>query len=110
MPASELTVQKITKTGVTPTYGAANTDGNFFANDGRTFLIVKNGGAGSINITIDSANPCNYGFDHDVVVAVGAGSEEWIGPFEKGRFNNDQRQTSVSYSAVANVTVAAIRA
>lgn len=103
-----LTVQKITQAGIAPSFAAASAGGDEFANSGRTFLHVKNGGAGSINVTINSQKPCDQGFDHDLVVAVPNGGERVIGPFEPGRFNNSSSRVAVSYSGVTSVTVAAL--
>lgn len=105
---ADLTIQKINQTGIAPSFVAASSVGDTFANDGKTFLHVKNGGASPITVTIDSVAPCNYGFDHDVQVTVGAGAEQIIGPFETYRFNTDGK-VSVSYSGVTSVTVAAFR-
>jgi hypothetical protein len=70
---------------------------------------VQNGSADEITVTLNSALPCNYGFDHDETVAVPAAGERIIGPFPKERWNDASGRTNVSYSAVATVTVAALR-
>ncbi|MBC7193861.1 hypothetical protein [Marinobacter sp.] len=103
-----LNVQKASLTGLAPTFVAASAGGDSFVNDGKTVLHVKNGGASEITVTVNSQQPCNYGFDHDVTVAVPAGGERIIGPFRQDRFNNSDGQVMVSYSAVTSVTVAAI--
>lgn len=103
-----LNVQKASLTGLAPAFVAASAGGDSFVNDGKTVLHVKNGGASEITVTINSQQPCNYGFDHDVVVAVPAGGERIIGPFRQDRFNDANGQVAVTYSAVTSVTVAAI--
>lgn len=103
-----LAVQKIVKTGLSPSFVAAEAGGDEFANSGRTFLHVKNEGTGSIDVTVDSVKACDQGFDHDLVVAVPNGEERLIGPFEPGRFNNSASRVAVSYSGVTSVTVAAL--
>lgn len=105
---AQLTVQKIAQTGITPTYGAAASGGDTFKNSGKTFLIVKNGGASPINVTINSLKPCDQGFDHDLVIAVPNASEKWIGPLKPDRFNDGNDLVGVTYSAVTSVTVAAV--
>lgn len=97
-----LTVQKIVLGGLNPAPVAAAGGGDTFVNDGRTYLYVKNGGGGSINVTVDTTTNCNYGFDHDAVVAVPAGGERLIGPFAPSRFGST---CAVSYSGVTTVTV-----
>lgn len=103
-----LSIQKITRTGLVPAYAAAGGSGDTFVNDGATFLHVKNGSAGSINVTVNSQRTCDQGFDHDEVVAVGAGAEKMIGPFRTDRFNDTTTgAVAVSYSATTTVTVGA---
>ena len=104
-----LTVQDIKHTGLNPSFVAAASGGDQVPNDGRTFIYVKNGGGGSINVTVDQKKKCNHGFDHDAVVAVPAGQERIIGPFTKHDFDNASNQFEVTYSGVTTVTVAAIR-
>jgi len=108
MSEQVLTVQQVALTGTVITTGAANADGNSFLNDGRTWLRVINGSGSSINVTINSQVLCDQGFDHDIVVAVAAGATKEIGPFDTRRFNLNG-YTHVTYSAVASVTVAAIK-
>jgi len=109
MPATELTVSTITTSGLTPpTYADANAAGNYFINNGKTFLIVKNASASPIKVTIDSPAYCDQGFQHDVEVTVAAGAEKWIGPFPTVRFNDSSGDVQITYDAVTNVTVAVV--
>lgn len=101
-----ISVQKPGLGGVVTFAAAAATD--TFPNDGNTVLIVKNDSAADITVTIDSARPCNYGFDHDVSVTVPAGGERVIGPFPRNRFNDNNSQVAVSFSDTLSVTVAAV--
>jgi hypothetical protein len=104
-----LTLQTISIAGVTPTYATAASGGDTFVNNGRTFLVVKNGHATlTRTITIDSLTNCNQGFDHNLTITAPAVSEIWIGPFEPSRFNNSSGAVSATYSTEANLTVAAI--
>lgn len=104
-----LTVQDVTLSGVTPSYAAAGAGGDTFPNDGRSFLHVKNGGAGSITVTVDdlgsTAPEGAAAFDPDPDIVIGAGAEAMIGPFEKSRFDDDASVVAVSYSGVTSVTV-----
>lgn len=103
-----LTVQKVSNSGMAPTYGSADVAGDKFANNGRQVLIVKNGSASSVTVTVNSQKPCDQGFDHDITVDVPASGEKWIGPFEPNRFNDKDGNVNVAYSAVTSVTVAAV--
>ena len=105
-----LSVQETSLAGVTPTYGAAAGGGDDFANDGRTVFHVKNGSGGALTATFldtGSTSPEEAtAFDGDVVVSVGASSEEMVGPFPTSRFSTT---VSVTYSGVTSMTVAAVR-
>jgi len=104
-----LTVQSIAKTGLTPSYDSAASGGDTFVNNGRTFFVVKNANVGvARTVTINSLVNCNQGTDHDLSVSVPASSEEWIGPFERTRFNNSSNAVSATYDDEADLTVAAI--
>ncbi len=104
-----LSIQDVTTAGLNPSFVAANVGGDSFPNDGQTSFRIKNGGAASITVTVNSVAPCNYGFDHDIAVTVGIGADITIGPFSKARFNNSAGQVGVTYTDVTSVTVAAIR-
>jgi hypothetical protein len=104
-----LAVQQVAMAGIAPTYAAASVGGDTFANDGHTVLHVKNGGVGSVTVTVDSVTACNQGFDHDSAVVVPAGGERYMGPFPTRRFSNASGVASVAYSGVTSVTVAALK-
>jgi len=108
MAASALTVQNLANTGVTPSFGAANADGNYFTNNGKSFLVLKNGSGGSIVATVASQVLCNQGSTHNIEVTVSAGSEEWIGPLDNNRFNDADGYVQVTYDGVTDLTAAAI--
>jgi len=103
-----LTVQQAVIAGLTPSYGAAAGGGDQFANSGKAMIHVKNGGGGSINVTVDSQVACSQGSDHDAVVAVGAGVESMIGPFPKARWNDSSDNVQITYSGVSSVTIAIV--
>lgn len=103
-----LNVQRTGLAGLAPTFSGASVGGDSFLNSGRTYLHVKNGGTAAITVTVNSQKPCNYGFDHDAVVSVPAGGEQIIGPFQQDRFNDQNGQVQITYSAVTSVTVAVV--
>ena len=110
MAASALTPITVVTTGAAVALAAANADGNYFANNtGRTVLLVKNAGAGSVNVTVNSQRACDQGFDHDLVVAVANDSViVAIGPFTTSRFNDGDGRVQITYSGVSSVTVAVL--
>jgi hypothetical protein len=109
MAASALSLQTMSVTGLEATYASCNADGNYFTNNGHTFMHVINGSGGDITVTVDSPTECNQGSTHDVTVTVTAGEERMIGPFEQGRFNDDDGRVQVSYSTVTSLTAGAIK-
>ena len=112
MAASEITVQSMTSAGLEVTYGAANADGNFFTNNGRTWLRVKNADTKNHAVLIDSPGACDQGFYHDVTVQVPAhtGSID-SGPFISSRFTDTLGNVNITYiasvgSSTGTVTIA----
>jgi hypothetical protein len=108
MVMAVLDKQNINSNGVAPTFSVASSTGDEFKNDENTFLHVKNGGAASITVTINSQQLCNHGSTHNLSISIPAGGERMIGPFNRTRFNNDTGNVEVGYSDVTSVTVAAI--
>ncbi|MCA1571932.1 MAG: hypothetical protein LC798_16800 [Chloroflexi bacterium] len=104
-----LASQQIVQTGLNPAQQAAAAGGDKFRPGANTFLRVVNGSGASITATVDSVAASSYGTDVDLVVAVPAGGERWIGPLPEQRFGNpsDSGMGNVSYSAVTSVTVGA---
>ena len=103
-----LTTQRTTSAGAVLTYASAAAGGDKFNNTGKEVVMIKNGSASSITVTFDSVRPCDYGYDHDLVIIVAAGDTQIVGPFSTARFNDTNKQTSISYSASASVTVAVV--
>lgn len=102
---ADLTTQAPGITGNDVTYTAASAGGDTI--EPGAAIHVKNGDDASVNVTIPSYINCNQGFDHDLVVAVPAGDDRFIGPFDT-RFVNGAGRIGISYSAVTDVTVAAL--
>ena len=102
---AQLSVQKISLNGMTPAYNAAAVGGDSFINNGRTFLSVRNSGASSMNVTIDSKALSNFGTDVNILVTIPAGVEKQIGSFEPTRFNDEVGITTMTYSSITSVTV-----
>lgn len=105
-----LNVQNMTASGLEAVFTAADVAGDSFANDGNTFLRVKNGDVSDKTVTVLSPIECNQGFPHDINVVITAGEERDIGLFLRNRFNDENGKVNVTYSAITSVTVAAIKA
>lgn len=99
-----LTVQQAAITGVTPTFVAVAAS-DVFANNGKTYIEVKNAGGSADTVTIDSLVACNQGTDHDGGGSVGATTGDKIfGPFDPTRFNNANGQVTITHSFTTSVT------
>lgn len=99
--------------GFAPVFTAAQVGGDSYPNsDGKTFFAVKNGDAAPVNVTVQVqkagikfAGAGTVDFE-DIVFPVPAGAERWI-TVPKLPYNDVNEQVQITYSAVANVTVAA---
>lgn len=92
--------------GTIPTYAAADAaNGMQFVNSGRTIFHVKNGGGGSINVTIATPGSVDGLALPDQVIAVGAGAEKmWSG--RPAVYQQADGYTYVDFSGATSVTVA----
>lgn len=106
---ADLVIQQVTPQGKTITAVAASAGGDTIANTGDVMLQVTNGDAAQITVTATGQSKCSQGFLHDEAINVAAGATVIIGPFDPKRFNNENAKVEIGYSAVTNVTVAAIR-
>lgn len=105
-----LTVQTISRTGINPTFAAAAAGGDSFANDGKVFFECKNANAATRTLTfaltqlVDGQTPAAK----TVVVPVTPG-DSMVGPFPPSVYNDSNGRVVVTYSAEADLTVAAFR-
>lgn len=102
-----LATQRIARTGLVPAFAAAAGGGDKFTPGSNTYLHVKNGDAGSINVTIVTQGTDSLGNAiADNVIAVAGTTEKKIGPFPSGRYKAASDGLAVvTYSAVTSVTV-----
>lgn len=107
-----LTTQNIVAAGTAPTFGAAAGGGDTaqVGTGQDTFLVVKNGGGSSINVTITAPGTNSYGEPNpDPVVAVANGTEKWIPLRKEYDAGDGTGRAAIAYSGVTSVTVAVIR-
>lgn len=107
MPRTSLAVQSVPfQKGAGITYAAADTvNGNMFDNDGNTVLIVKNAGAGAINVTVTAVDD-EAGRSVNLVQNVAATSDAILGPFRTPWWNqrgSDLGKVYVDFSGAASV-------
>ncbi len=99
-----LVPQDVSTAGVVPTYAAATSGGDQFANDGKTMVHVKNGGT-TTTVTVASQQACSQGATHNTAVAVTSGGERMIGPFDTSRYSDSGGNVLLTYSAVTSLTI-----
>ena len=108
-----LAVQQITRAGLDAALAAAAAGGDAFANTGRAFLRVSNAHLSAARtVTIASQLPAGAipqgAAKSDVIVAVPASEERFIGPFDPAAFNDANGRVVVTYDDEADLTVAAV--
>lgn len=111
MARVSLARQQLVDTGLLAAYSPAATEGHTVENNGKMILHVRNAGEEDITVTILSGYVRNGLKLADRVVTVGTGKSVFIGPFNTEIYNQTDGgagQIYVDYSAVENVTVAAI--
>jgi hypothetical protein len=106
---AELVVQTISLTGNKPVTVQGGLNGDSFVNDGQTYLYVKNTGASSNTVSIESRKQCNQGHYHNISVSIPASEERQIGLFPPDRFNDIGKRIVVTYGLGTNLQVAAIK-
>jgi len=111
MARTALALQVISELGTVPSYTAANVDGHFVAVP--AILHVKNGGGGSINVTVQTYKSVEGRAIADDVIAVGAGAEKMIKLNSRDLLVRASGETDagfayVDFSGVTTVTVALV--
>lgn len=109
MARTDLTPQNVSRSGVAPSFAAANVDGHSWANNGRQLLYVKNTAGSPVTVTF----PIPVTVDGQAVasktVSVPATTgERLIGPFPT-QYNQADGDAWVDFSSVTNVTVALLQ-
>ena len=113
MARTSLSAQTVTSAGAVISMTSANADGHSFTSTGLQVLRVKNGSASPIDVTVktDVTRDGSLALP-DRVVAVAAGAEKTIGPFDPNVYQqksgSDQGKVLVNFSAVTTVTVALV--
>lgn len=101
-------VQTVDIIGTTPVYSNVSVSDKIHYNGERSFLIVKNGSGASINVTVVVPG-AKYGQNvPDVVIAVPAGAERWIGTFHRDMADANGDIT-ITYSSATTVTAALVQ-
>lgn len=110
MARTTVTPQQLARAGITPSYNAATvTDGDGFANDGRTFIHVKNTGV-ETTLTIQTpATVRGFAVAEDTKTIPATTGDKMYGPFEPELYNQANGQVYLDWSQVTGVTFAVVR-
>jgi hypothetical protein len=112
MARTEITVTEASPAGVAPGFQAADAaNGMKFRNNHPTILLVRNGGASPITVTVETSVTVEGIAVPDRLITVPAGGDRVIGPFLPAYYDQsgaDRGFVFVEFSADTSVTVAAI--
>lgn len=103
-----LTVQTVTRSGLSPSFTAASAGGDAFPNAGNVFHVVKNGDSSAHTVTYVTQATEDGLEIADREVAIPAGEERWTGPFPKETYNDGTGHVQVTYDGVTGLTGAAV--
>ncbi|MFP4647286.1 MAG: hypothetical protein ACLFN4_06670 [Candidatus Acetothermia bacterium] len=110
---AELTVQEMDMSGLDPSFDGADSEGDKFRNDGKTFLYVKDTGTTAPDVTLKIQKTIDVGgvtlSITDPTVSVESGGEQLIGPFPLDWLNDADKFVNVEYDDETDVDVAAIK-
>jgi len=109
MARTAINYQQVERAGLVPTPSNASADGNKFTNDGRIILRVFNDNGSAITVTVQTPGMVDGLSIADRTVSVANGDTKYIGPFPPGIYNQSDGMVYVDFSAVTDVTVAALR-
>lgn len=104
-----LTIQSIDQDGLTPSYTAAAGGGDTVVTGAGAFLHVKNGGGGSITVTLVTPGTVSGLAVDDQTVTVTNAQERMIAVPDLYKSPSDGL-ASITYSGVTTVTIASFRA
>ncbi|GCD94070.1 hypothetical protein [Embleya hyalina] len=108
MARADLNVQTPARTGTTPTFTPAVTDGHAFANNGRRYLRIKNTDASVKTVTVVSPPlPDGRGVD-PIPITVPATTGDVVTPCWPASYNQPSGKVHLDYSATTGVSVAVI--
>ena len=82
----------------------ASVAGDSFTNDGKTFLLISNGGSSPITTTIPCVKANDQGVTESVVSTITNAAQRFYGPFDVSYFNDANGHVSIAYSDVTSVS------
>jgi hypothetical protein len=117
---ANLTINKISESGITSSLESCDTGGDEFLNSGIEFIMVNNSHASqaySVTVTAQSVNFTHSTYGEvtkaNVVKTVSAGQVALIGPFKQRAFDDSDRKVQLTYlttggAALSTIGIAAV--
>lgn len=107
-----LSVQQITKSGLTASFASAAEAGDYYpaAGDGREVIEIVNGSASPITLTIAAQGACSLGVSnaaHDITVTIAAGVRKHIRVPAQG-YRDSNGRVQLTYSDHEDVSLAVL--
>ena len=106
-----LTAQKINDLGATETLSTSTPAGDEFVNSGVEFIHIQNGHASAsydvtITAQVTSIHHQQFGTvtKSNIVKAVAAGGDAYIGPFKQNAFNDANNKVQITYFLTSDGT------
>ena len=118
MARTQVAAQAASAAGLAPAYTAPIVDGDALPGGGdHAVLHVKNGGAGSLTVTVQTGTTTGGYAVADQTVTVPAGADRFIGPFPAPVFDQPATHADpllrgkvlVDYSVLTSVTRALVK-
>lgn len=108
---AELAYQQVDIDGTVVSFAAASAGGDTVPPDDRGVVLVNNGSAGAITVTVAVPGNTKYGQPQPDVASesIGASAIGAIGPFPADLADPADGLVHLTYSAASSVTVAAVR-
>ena len=111
---ANFSVEKVSESGLKPTFSSCNSGGDTFDNDSseRTYIRVNNGDASqhTVTVNLEDSDASVPGFGtvtkSAVSVDIPAGEERSIGPFPQRAFGYNP---DIQYDAVTSMTIAVVK-
>lgn len=106
-----LSVQDPTRSGIALTFNAAAGGGDAFANDGQTYVIIRNDSVAPITVTFTIVQTVEGSTPAGRAYVVAAGATFIIPPFPAAQYTNPATGlVNITYSGVTTLFVALFKA
>jgi len=107
MARTELTVQEISRSALTPSYvsGDATNDHSFDNATQNVFVHIKNGGGGAAVATFVTSQTIDGKAIADLIVSVTAAEERMVGPFRNDLYGQEDEDNSIAEAVFVDLDI-----